>query len=147
MTRHYIVNVEVAVVHDGRYLMIVRSEQEAHAPGMLSVPGGKVEDAGLSENILEETARREAREEAGVEIGDELAYIESKSFIADDGDPVVDIVFLARHLAGAPSAGDPAEVASLEWMTADEVVTHPKSPPWLIQSIRLAETKRLALGW
>lgn len=70
-----IVNVEAAIVRDGRYLMIVWGEEESHAPGTLSIPGGKVEDAGLIGNVLEETLRRE--------IG--LIYIESKPFITDDG--------------------------------------------------------------
>ena len=55
----YIVNVEGAVVKDGRYLMIVRGEQESHAPGALTFPGGKVEDAESVDNVLEETIRRE----------------------------------------------------------------------------------------
>lgn len=147
MTVHYIVNVEAAVVRDGRYLMIVRSEQESHAPGTLSVPGGKVEGAGIVNNILEETARREVREEVGIEIEDELIYVESKSFVTDDGDPVVDIVFLCRYRSGEATAIDAAEVAGLSWMTAAEVAAHPKTPPWIRQSIDLAEQRRLALGW
>ena len=43
MEQHYIVNVEGAIVRDGRFLMAVRSEQEAHAPGTLALVGGKVD--------------------------------------------------------------------------------------------------------
>lgn len=143
---HYLVNVEVVVCDGSRYLMIVRSELEEHAPGALSFPGGKVEDAGFSEDILESTARREALEEAGVAVSD-LAYVESKSFVTDRGDNVVDVVFLARYDSGDPVAGDPEEVGSLEWMTFDEIVNHPKSPPWTIDSIRKADTLRRQLGW
>ena len=38
----YIVNVEVIIVKEGRYLMVTRGEQEIHSPGVLTVPGGKV---------------------------------------------------------------------------------------------------------
>ena len=48
----YTVNVEGAIVKDGRYLMIVRGEEE-YAPGGLSFPGGKVEGAGNLDDILE----------------------------------------------------------------------------------------------
>jgi 8-oxo-dGTP diphosphatase len=146
-TERYIVNVEVAIVHDARYLMLVRSEREVHAPGVLCLPGGKVENAGFSDNVLEGTARREAREEAGVEIGDQIVYVESKSFTSDDGEPVVDIVYLARYQSGEPRPGDPAEVAGLEWLTAAEVLAHPKAPPWIAEGFRKIESRRVGLGW
>jgi 8-oxo-dGTP diphosphatase len=145
-TIHYIVNVEVVIVRDGRYLMMIRSEQEDHAPGTLSFPGGKVEDAGDTLDVLEETARREAMEEAGVVVG-ELAYSESKSFVPFDEFPVVDIVFLGKHESGEPTPGDPEEVASVEWMTVEEILGHPKCPDWTNVSIRKAEALRSKLGW
>ncbi|HEV2108156.1 MAG TPA: NUDIX domain-containing protein [Thermomicrobiales bacterium] len=68
--------------------------------GTLSVPGGKVEDAGVAADVLEATLRREIAEEVGIQVEDELAYVESKSFVADNGDPCVDIVFLCRYRDG-----------------------------------------------
>ena len=143
---HYIVNVEVVIAHGDRYLMEVRSEQEVHAPGVLCFAGGKVEDAGTTSDILEETARREALEETGVRVG-EVVYVESKSFTIADGTGVIDIVFLGRYLSGEAVAGDPDEVGSLAWLTFDEVKTHPKCPPWTLDSIIRAETLRRELGW
>jgi 8-oxo-dGTP diphosphatase len=141
----FIVNVEAAVVRDGRYLMVIRSEREAHAAGTLSFPGGKVEYEGLLDDVLERTARREVLEETGITIADEMAYVESKSFGVDE--PVVDIVLLCRYQAGEIQPGDPDEVAGVEWLTADEVLAHPKTPPWTAQSIRRAEPIRRARGW
>ena len=144
----YIVNVEGVVVRssDGRYLMIVRGAGESYLPGVLTLPGGKVEDAGSEDGILEDTLRREIREEVGVEVHDDMVYVESKSFVAE-GDPVVDVVFLCRYHSGEAAVGDPDEVASVHWMTADEILRHPKTPPWTRQSIELAEKKRVAKGW
>ena len=147
MSDRYIVNVEAVIVRDGRYLMVVRSDDESHAPGILSVPGGKVEQPGTTASILEETVRREIREEVAVEVEDELIYIESKSFVTDDGDPVIDIVFLCRYRSGEPVAMDSQEVVALAWMTSDEVFAHPKTPPWTRQSIEVAEIRRENLGW
>jgi len=90
----YIVNVEAAIVKDGRYLMIVRGQEE-YAPGGLSFPGGKVEGAGSRDDILEETLRREIAEEVGLEVHDEMAYLRSSAFVAES-EPVVDMVFLCR---------------------------------------------------
>ncbi len=143
----YIVNVEGAVVRDGRYLMIVRSEQVAHAPGILALPGGKVEGVGNSEDVLEATLRREITEEVGVEIHGELEYVESKSFVADDGDIVVDVVFLCRYKSGAATVVAPAEIAEVRWMTAAEVAEHPRAPAWTRRSVALAEARWAARGW
>ena len=145
----YIVNVEGAVVRseDGRYLMVVRGEQESHAPGALAFPGGKVENAGAMGDVLEETLRREIEEEVRVHVHPDMVYLESNSFITDDGDPVVDVVFLCRYQSGEPIAGDPDEVAAVRWMTADEILDRPKTPPWVRRSIELAERKRIEKGW
>ncbi len=143
----YIVNVEGAIVKDGRYLMIVRGEQESHAPGALTFPGGKVEGRESVDSVLEETVRREIREEVGVEIHDDVAYVESKAFVADDGEPVIDVVFLCHHRSGEPIIGAPDEVAAVHWMTMEEILEHPKTFPWTRQSILLADEKRVAKGW
>jgi 8-oxo-dGTP diphosphatase len=142
----WIVNVEAAVVNAGRYLMVVRSDQESHAAGALSFPGGKVEFTAPLADVLEATARREVQEETGVAI-DEIVYVESKSFVTSAGEPVVDIVLLCRYRAGDAHPGDPAEVAALLWLTAAEVLAHPKTPPWTAASIRRAELLRASRGW
>jgi isochorismate pyruvate lyase len=140
----YIVNVEAAVYHAGRYLMIVRSEQDSYLPGALGMPGGKVEDAGTTDDILEQTIRREVWEEAGVQVA-EVEYVESHAF--GDFAPCVDVVFLCRYQGGTARVGDPDEVAAVHWMTPDEIAKHPDMPPWTRRSIELAEKKRLAIGW
>ena len=72
-----------------------------------------------------------------------LVYLESKWFRADDGDPVVDVVFLCDYAGGDAEVGDPEEVAEVLWLTAAEVATHPKTPPWTRESIEKAERFRL----
>jgi 8-oxo-dGTP diphosphatase len=141
----YIVNVEGAIVKDGRYLMVVRGEEE-YAPGGLSFPGGKVEGAGTDGEVLEETLRREIAEEVGLTVHDEMAYLRSSAFVAE-GEPVVDVVFLCRWKSGRAVAADPAEVAAVHWMTAAEVIAHPETPPWTRLSLELAEKVRLERGW
>lgn len=140
----YIVNVEAAIIKDTHYLMIVRGEKEEHAPGTISMPGGKVENAANSNNILEETLIREIREEVGVEIYNDIEYVESKSFIADDNEPVIDIVFLCRYKKGVPRIKDLNEVSRILWMTAEEILNHPKTPAWIKQSIERTEKKRIS---
>ena len=135
----YVVNVE-AVVYDGdRYLMAFRSEQEAHAPGTLALPGGKVENVTDMESVLEETARREVHEEVGVEVTD-FQYVRSNVF--GDVSPCINVVFLCRYVSGLPAARDPAEVSAVQWMTLAEALAHPKTPPWIARSLTRADQMR-----
>jgi 8-oxo-dGTP diphosphatase len=141
-----LINVEAAVYHDGRYLVIVRGDEEDHAAGMLAFPGGKL-DFSVSADVVERTAAREVEEETGVMV-DEIIYVESHSFIApNDGTPVVDFVYICRYVSGTPTISDPGEVAVLRWMTVDEILADPASPPWMAPSLTLVERKRQALGW
>ena len=143
----YIVNVEVAIVRGDRYLLIVRGAGETHAPGTLSLVGGKVEAVGAVEDVLEEALRREVAEEVGLTLAAPLRYVRSTAFVADDGELVVDVVFLARCDGGEPVIRDPAEVAAIRWLTAPEVAADPDAPPWTRRSVELAERLRLTQGW
>ena len=139
----FIVNVEGAILRGERYLMILRGEKENHAAGTLSMPGGKVELDEIGDDVLEGALRREVREEVGLELSS-IQYLESKSFIADDGERVVDIVFLCACEEGEAVIGDPEEVAELHWLSAQEVYAHSKTPPWIWRSIEKAEEARVA---
>jgi 8-oxo-dGTP diphosphatase len=145
MDHGYIVNVEGAIVKDGRYLLVIRGAGETHAAGMLSLVGGKVENAGESGNILEETLRREIREEIGVEVGF-IEYVQSSSF-GSASEPVVDVVFLCVFADGEPRIVSPEEVESIHWMSAEAVENDPDVPIWTKRSVSAAEVKRLKLGW
>ncbi|GIH92639.1 NUDIX hydrolase [Planobispora siamensis] len=142
----FVVNVEVFLERDGRWLLIERGAQEAHAPGLLSGVGGKVEVSGTEPgaDVLEETARREVAEEIGVDLaGTGLAYVGSSFFVTDDGDPVVNVVFRGPVPPGArPVAASPQEVAGLVWLTVAEAEADPGCPPWVLDSLRRAASSR-----
>jgi 8-oxo-dGTP diphosphatase len=145
----HIVNVEGAIFKEGRYLLVVRGEAESHASGALTLVGGKVEffENSDEDNILENTLRREILEEVTIEIEDEMEYIKSGSFFTDDGEPVVDIVVLCKYRSGTASIGDAGEVASLHWMTPEEIIRSKDVPEWTRRGIEKAEKKRIELGW
>ena len=135
----YVVNVEVFLHRDGRWLLIRRGA-EAHAAGTLAGPGGKVEADGELPDVLEETGRREILEEIGVDLaGVPFSYVHSSLFTSDDGDPVVNVVLAAPLPPDAqPYAASPEEVAELLWLTLDEAVAHPACPPWTRRSLEHA---------
>lgn len=106
--------VGVAVVDDGRILLVQRGRQPGR--GLWAVPGGKVD---LGETLTE-AARREAREETGldVEVGDLVWAGES----IGPGQPpawhYVLVDFLAVRLGGQPVAADDAQQAA--WFSLEE---------------------------
>lgn len=146
MADNFVVNVEGAVYRSDQWLMITRSEEEAHAAGLLSMVGGTIDHADPNDSTIELALRREFREEVGVEIDDYLHYVESKTFISDAGRHVLDIVMLGEYRSGEPTAIDPAEVAEVKWMTTEEIVSSSLTPPWIAQSIRKAHGLRAKLN-
>lgn len=140
----YVVNVEAAIYNSGEYLITERAAAEEHAAGMWSLVGGTVEESDEDENVLERTVRREIREEVGITVSQELDYIESRTFVTDTGDRVVNVVFLCQHDGGTAHINEPDEIASIQWLTAEEIAVHPDIPPWTQQSIVYAETERTA---
>jgi len=141
----FFVNVECAIYKDEKWLMIVRSQKEEHAAGMLSMVGGIVEYSDSESDVLEAAMRREIMEEVGIKVSDQIQYLESKHFTSDNGERVLDIVFMAEYLSGEPTAISVDEVESVQWMTMEEIRQHPKTPPWIVQSMERAEIARKTL--
>jgi 2-amino-4-hydroxy-6-hydroxymethyldihydropteridine diphosphokinase len=142
----YIVNIEGAIWHDGRYLALVRGAAEEHAAGLIGFVGGKVE--GTTEpgtNVFEETLRREIREEVGLEVSD-ITYATSRMFAAG-GVTVINVVMLCRYESGEIVISDPGEVAEALWLTPAEIRDHPRVPPWITDYLQIVDGVRATLGW
>jgi ADP-ribose pyrophosphatase YjhB (NUDIX family) len=135
-----VVDVEGAVFRDGRYLMIVRGQNESHAPGALSFPGGKLEKDDGPEDALESTLRREIAKESGVTVLDEMTYVDSGLFDMDDGRKALAVVFLCYYAAGEPRPGDDEQ--SVHWMTPHEIESDPRAGRWLQEMVPVVEAVR-----
>lgn len=135
----FIVNVEGAVRRADKWLIMERSRKEEHAGGMLSLVGGKVDLEGNSIDILERTVKREILEEVGVTVTDKMEYVHSTLFVTDSKKHVIDIVFLCEHEQGEAFPKSPDEVEKIEWLTTEEVISHPQAPSYLKESIKRAE--------
>jgi len=134
----YVVNVDVAVARERpertEYLFIRRGEGEEHAPGTLGFPGGTLE-ADLSESeVLKATARREVREEVGVEIG-AVSSVTSTTFELDTGRPCLNVVVTAEYVDGDAYVADPEEVSEVDWRTAESALDDPDTPPWTAELV------------
>jgi 8-oxo-dGTP diphosphatase len=68
-----------------------------------------------------------------------LTYVESGSFVTDDGDPVVNVVFSGALPADAnPVVASSEEVAEIVWLTVAEATADPNCPPWTLRSLQRA---------
>jgi 8-oxo-dGTP pyrophosphatase MutT (NUDIX family) len=141
----FIVNVEGAVYSGDKWLIIKRSAKEKHAGGTLSLVGGKVDNESSSVEILERTVKREILEEVGIEIMDNLHYVYSSLVALDTGTNFINIVFLCTYKEGTAYCKSPDEVEAVYWMTFDEIMNHPNTPPWTKESVIRAEEIRKRL--
>ncbi|MFD1738688.1 NUDIX hydrolase, partial [Bacillus salitolerans] len=73
-------------------------------------------------NSRHDCANRKILEEVGIEVKDNLKYVHSSSFLADDGCKVIDIVFLCEHKNGEPFRNRPQEVANIYWFSTEDVM-------------------------
>lgn len=143
----FIVNVEAAIYKEDKWLIIKRSEKEEHAPGILAFPGGKVDSEGFIDDILEKTIKREIMEEVGIEINDNLHYLESKEFNVKGKEKVIDIIFVCKYKSGDAKAISKDEVDNVKWMKIEEILENKLSPIWLKNSIKKAENFRLDIPY
>lgn len=135
MPPKYMVVVECAIEHNGKFLIIKRP-MGTHAEGLLSFPGGKFENAdGLnSPDALVQAAKREVFEEVGLEILDPLHYVTS-SFFTDSktGENIVDTIFHCKlDKSKVELKISEREVVEYYWLTLDEVQSKENCPEWLV---------------
>ena len=131
---YFVANVVVYRESDGRCLILKRDMREKVHPGRWAVLGGKLEwkDLDLNnpsringevldfENAVEDLLKREALEEANIEIEGKLEYINSNAFVRPDETPVVLVKFAAKYKGGEvkPEEGGFTDYA---WVSAEEV--------------------------
>lgn len=123
----------VLLHRDGRWLLTVRGANVDDAAGQLGLVGGHVEQSSDGRGVLEETARREAYEEVGLDLADvPLTYLESELFTTDAGVGQVTVAFLANAPGDQePAVADPAELTAVGWWSPDEAGADDRCPAWL----------------
>lgn len=135
----FIVNVEGAIYHNNKWLLIKRGAAEEHAAGEIALVGGKAELEGASTEILERTLQREIFEEVGIKVKD-LTYVNSSSFTTASRRAVIDIVFYCLIDSGTPYTKSTEEVEELMWLSTEEIENHESIQSYLKDNIRLAAT-------
>ena len=137
-----VVNIEVIVVRNDRFLTIIRSADDEFGGGWLCFPGGKLDPGTADPDVIEATAQRELMEEVGLDVAiDGLIYVENHTFLVGQ-ETVLDIVMMTEAATGSPVARDPAEVAEVLWLTEREIMDDPRVQPWTRESLRRAIARR-----
>ena len=130
-------NVVVYRESDGRCLILKRDKRETVHPERYAVPGGKLEWEDLDlknptrlngevldyENAIEELLKREAMEEAGIEMQDGLVYINSVAFVRPDEVPVVLVKFAAKYKSGEVKV-EQGSFTDHAWVDSEEVKSY-----------------------
>lgn len=137
----YVVNVDCAVVRDGEYLLVERAAGEEHAAGLLAFPGGKVESPPGTGDALRATARRELREEVGVDVADPV-FVTSGTFEADDGTHCLNAVLYGEYAGGDAHPNAPGEVAAVYWLPPEKIQERENAPPYLLEYVDRVEDVR-----
>jgi len=120
--------VPTAIIHkDGKYLILQRSLKKKVFPGRWTVPGGGLEvddyintpkttpDAWYF--AIENSLRREIREEAGLEV-EKLKYLLDLTFIRPDNIPVVTLSYYCDWKSGDVKLDE--DSISYKWVTFEE---------------------------
>ncbi len=135
---YFVANAVVYRGSDGKCLILKRDEREKVHPGRWGVPGGKLEWKDLDilhptringdvldfEGAVENLLKRETREEAGIEIEDGIAYINSVAFVRPDGIPVVLVKFAVKYKSGEVVVEE-GGFTDHAWVDAEEVKRYP----------------------
>ncbi len=131
---YFVANAIVFRESDKRCLILKRDKREKVHPEKYGTPGGKLEWGNLDinhptrmngdvldyENSVEDLLKREILEEAGIEIYNELLYINSVAFIRPDEIPVILVKFAVRYKSGEvkPEKGGFTDYV---WVNKEEV--------------------------
>lgn len=113
------VDVACTVIFDEtrEHVVMVRNKGKADGTSYWSLPGGEVEPG----ETLEQAARRETKEEAGLEVEVGPLYSVREAFFSAAGHHAIIFTFLARVAGGEMRAEDPDEdIVEVKWMPVAE---------------------------
>ena len=128
VTLHSISSTAILVNEEGNFLITKRSENLKNFAGKWTVPGGKLEKEDYVNkphdtkgkqwyNVVENSLKREVKEEVGLELLD-MEYLVSLAFIRNDDIPTVVLSLYSKNYEGEITLGE--ELGDYKWVSLDE---------------------------
>jgi len=125
MTQNIVgVGIGVFVFKDGKFLMNQR--YGSHGAGAWGIPGGHLEFG----ESFEDTARREIKEETGLEVTNIRFGAITNDYFADEGKHHVSVWMISDWQSGTEYIVEPDKALRQAWFTFDELPT-PLFQPWV----------------
>ncbi len=148
-TKFYLTAKAAVFGPDGRVLILTRAEGDRRGPGKLDLPGGHVDP----DESVEETIRREVREESGLALTDIAVLPMHVHTVADDGTEIQKFRFIA-FTEETEVTLDPAEHSAYAWLTPDEAIAKLSDKGYesdkretIIQALKYREEHDALNGW
>ncbi len=112
------------IIQDGKLLLVQESHPDFYKKW--NFPGGRVDEG----EDFETAAKREAKEEAGVdvEVGRELLLMHTES-----AKPVIHAY--EAHIVGGEPHGDNSEILDARWFPLEEVMSQDLRSPEYVQAV------------
>lgn len=112
--KHARVGVGVMVIKDGKVL--IGKRKSSHGEGEWAWPGGHLEHL----ESIETCARREVKEEAGIEI-ENIRFLRLMNITKYAPKHYIDIAMVADWKSGEPEVREPSKLESWEWRALDNL--------------------------
>jgi len=117
----YAISITVIMVNkEGKFLIAKRSGELLRWPNKWAVPGGKLEKKDFfynNHNVIENVARREVKEEVGLDLG-EIKYLTNMAFIREDKNPYLIISLYSGDFKGEIKLNE--ELTEYKWVSLKE---------------------------
>lgn len=136
----HVVAVFAFIEKNGKYLLAKRSADDPQAPGVWSVPGGKV-DLDEGSGIIKKTVKKEIMEEIGLEVEDRMHLIWDEGFYRVSGHHVVGLTFLCKWKKGMAKPLEDQE--QVKWFSKKELRNFTELPDYF----RPRVNKLLQVSW
>ncbi|MCD4666314.1 NUDIX domain-containing protein [archaeon] len=125
---HAVTSTVILVNDEGKFLIAKRSDELKNFAGKWTVPGGKIEKKDYVHreydtkgkqwyNVIENSIKREVKEEVGLDLGD-VEYLVSLAFMRHDDIPAIIISLYSQDYNGDVKLNE--ELVDHKWVSLEE---------------------------